>query len=102
MRDLAVARALGFTPRQVAAAVRWQGLVSAAAGAEVGLVAGVIAGRVVWTNLADDIGAVVAVRVPVWTIPAVVAVRLVVTLAATWWPARRARLLRPAQVLRAE
>ena len=64
--ELAVTRALGFTPRQAAAAVRWQGLATAAAGLVIGLVAGVLVGRVVWQNLAYTIAVVVAVRLPAW------------------------------------
>jgi ABC-type lipoprotein release transport system permease subunit len=101
-RELAVTRALGFTPGQAAAAVRWQGLATAAAGLVVGLAAGALVGRVVWWNLADHIAVVVAVRLPPWAPLLAVAGVIVVALAATAWPAARARRARPAEHLRTE
>jgi ABC-type lipoprotein release transport system permease subunit len=100
--ELAITRALGFTPGQAAAAVRWQGLATAAAGLVIGLVAGVIAGRLVWRNLADTIGVVVEVRVPAWVPLAACAWITVVAFAATAWPSAQARRARPATHLRTE
>jgi ABC-type lipoprotein release transport system permease subunit len=101
-RELAVARALGFTPGQAAAAVRWQGLATATVGLVIGLVAGVLVGRVVWQNLADNIAVVVAVRLPAWVPLLAVAWIIVVALAATAWPSSRTRRTRPAELLRTE
>jgi putative ABC transport system permease protein len=101
-RELAITRALGFTPGQAAAAVRWQGLATAGAGLVIGLVAGVLVGRIVWRNLADTIGVVVDVRLPAWVAPLAVAWMIVVSLAATAWPSARVRRARPADVLRTE
>jgi ABC-type lipoprotein release transport system permease subunit len=101
-RELAVTRALGFTPRQAAAAVRWQALATAAAGLVIGLVAGVLVGRVVWRNLADTIAVVVAVRLPGWVPLLAVVWVIVVALVATAWPCARVRRSRPAELLRTE
>lgn len=101
-RELAVIRALGLTPGQAAAAVRWQGLATAAAGLVVGLAVGVLVGRVVWWNLADNIAVVVAVRLPAWVPLLAVAWVIVVAFAATAWPSARARRARPAELLRSE
>ncbi|HEX2562795.1 MAG TPA: FtsX-like permease family protein, partial [Acidimicrobiales bacterium] len=65
-RELAVTRALGFTPGQAAAAVRWQGLATATAGLVLGLAGGVLVGHLAWRNLADNVAVVVAVRLPPW------------------------------------
>ncbi len=100
--DLAVARALGFTPRQAAASVRWQGVVMTALAVVVGVPLGVIVGRLVWKQVAAGVGAVDLVSVP-W--PAIViaplaALAAMVTVASIVgrWAAR----LRPAIVLRSE
>jgi ABC-type lipoprotein release transport system permease subunit len=101
-RELAITRALGFTPGQAAAAVRWQGLATAAAGLVIGLVAGVAVGRLVWRNLADTIGVVAEVRLPAWVPLLAVAWMIVVAFAATAWPSAQARRARPAELLRTE
>ena len=101
-RELAVIRALGLTPGEAAAAVRWQGLATASAGLVVGLAVGVLVGRVVWWNLADNVGVVVAVRLPVWVPLLAVAWVVVVAFAATAWPSARARRAHPAELLRSE
>ena len=101
-RDLAVARTLGFTRRQATAAVRWHGVLTAAAGVVVGLLAGAVIGRWLWTNLARDIGAVVSVDVPAAVPLAILGGGLLVALAVTWWPARRAARTPIAAALRTE
>ena len=101
-RELAVTRALGFTPGQAAAAVRWQGLATATAGLVLGLAAGVLVGHLVWRNLADNVAVVVAVRLPPWAPLLAIAGVIVVALAATAWPAARTRRARPAEHLRTE
>lgn len=100
--ELAITRALGFTPGQAAAAVRWQGLATAAAGLVIGLVAGVAVGRIVWRNLADTIGVVVDARLPAWVPLLAFAWIILVAFAATAWPSAQARRARPAKLLRTE
>ena len=101
-RELAIARALGFTPAQAAAAVRWQGLATAAAGLVIGLVAGLVVGRIVWRSLAEAIGVVVEFRLPAWVLLLAVGWMIVIALAATAWPSVQARRARPADLLRTE
>ena len=101
-RELAIARVLGFTPGQAAAAVRWQGVATAVAGLIIGLAAGVLIGRVIWRHLATTIGVVVSVRLPAWTPVVAVAGVIVVVLAVTSFPSARARRARPAELLRTE
>ena len=101
-RELAIARVLGFTPRQAAAAVRWQGMATAVAGLVIGLAAGVLIGRVIWRHLATTIGVVVDVRLPAWAPIVAVAGVLLVVLAVTAFPSARVRRARPAELLRSE
>jgi ABC-type lipoprotein release transport system permease subunit len=101
-RELAVMRALGFTPGQAAGAVRWQGVATAAAGLVIGLVAGIAVGRVAWRRLADTIDVVTAVRLPAWAPLLAAAWMLAVALAATWWPSVATRRARPSVLLRTE
>jgi ABC-type lipoprotein release transport system permease subunit len=101
-RELAVTRALGFTPGQAAAAVRWLGLATATAGLVLGLAAGVLVGHLVWRNLADNVAVVVEVSLPPWAPLVAIAGVIVITLAATAWPAARTRRARPAEHLRTE
>ena len=62
--DIAVARALGFTPRQAASSIRWQGAVITAIAVAVGVPLGVIVGRLVWKQVAAGVGAVDLVSIP--------------------------------------
>lgn len=100
--DIAVARALGFTPRQAASSVRWHGIVTTAIAIVVGVPLGVIVGRLVWKQVAAGVGAVDLVSIP-WPVIAlapVVAVAAMLTVASV--VGRRAARLQPAAVLRSE
>ena len=57
-RDLALLKALGFTHRQLAAAVAWQATVVAVIGIIVGIPLGIVVGRQLWTLFARNINAV--------------------------------------------
>jgi hypothetical protein len=63
-RDLAILKTLGFTRRQLRAAVAWQAVVATAAGAVLGLPLGIAAGRQLWDTFARQIHAVPAPAVP--------------------------------------
>jgi hypothetical protein len=65
--DLAVATSLGFTRRQLATTMRWQGVLTAGAALLIGLPLGAIAGRVIWKRVADGVGALDLVSIP-WTV----------------------------------
>ena len=67
-RDLALLKALGFTPRQLAAAIAWQASIAAVIGIVVGIPLGIALGRWLWTLFAREIGAVPVPTVPVWWI----------------------------------
>lgn len=66
--DLAVLQTVGFLRRQVAAAVAWQTITFALIALAVGIPVGVAAGRVVWTALADHLGAVAEPITPLTTL----------------------------------
>ena len=101
--DLAVLRALGFRPLQVAACVGWQAVTVSLVALVVGIPLGIAAGRWSWRWVADvDAAASTSrpwrQRSPSLSVPA--ALLLANAMAAL--PARRAARLRPADVLRAE
>jgi MacB-like periplasmic core domain len=52
-RDLALLKALGFTRRQLAAAVAWQAAATMGVGLAIGVPLGVVVGRVLWGRFAN-------------------------------------------------
>ncbi|MFP5319882.1 MAG: ABC transporter permease [Acidimicrobiia bacterium] len=100
--DLAVLRALGFRPLQVAACVSWQAVTVSLVALLAGIPLGIATGRWVWRLVAESTPLLyvppVAVTVAALAIPA--SLMLANVMAAL--PARRAARLRPAEVLRAE
>ncbi len=60
--DVAVVRALGLRPVQARSVVRWQAAVPAVLGAGLGLVVGVLVGRVIWQRIVHGVGALVVRR----------------------------------------
>ena len=63
-RDLALLKTLGFTRRQLAAAVAWQSTVAVAAGTIVGVPVGIALGRFLWDLFARQISVVPEPTVP--------------------------------------
>ena len=63
-RDLALLKILGFTRRQLAAAVAWQSTVAVAAGTIVGVPVGIALGRFLWDLFARQISVVPEPTVP--------------------------------------
>jgi ABC-type antimicrobial peptide transport system permease subunit len=100
--DLAVVRALGFTPRQARFTVAWQGIVTACAAIVVGIPLGVLIGRVVWKRVTSGVGAVDLVSIPWLACIAVPVTALGVVTLAAWIVGRRAATFRTAAVLRSE
>ena len=82
-RDLAVLKTLGFTGRQLAAAVGVQACVAAVIGCAVGIPAGIALGRVLWNLFAREISAVPLPTVPMTAVVTIglVAVALAVLVA---------------------
>ncbi len=100
--DLAVLRALGFRPLQVAGCVTWQSVTVGVVALLLGLPLGTAVGRWSWRWVADSTPLLyvppVAATVALLAVPAA----LVLANLMSALPARRAARLRPAEVLRAE
>jgi len=87
--DLAVARALGLTPRLVRRTSRWAGVAFTSAALVLGVPLGIVLGRVVWRTYAEGLGVVPDPVTTTWEIAAVALAALglallVGTLAARW------------------
>jgi FtsX-like permease family/MacB-like periplasmic core domain len=67
-RDLALLKTLGFTQRQLMAAVAWQASVAALIGIVIGIPLGIVVGRWLWTLFARQIYAVPQPSVPVLSV----------------------------------
>jgi predicted permease len=93
-REIALRMALGASPRRVARAIVTESLVLAVAGGTIGLIGAAAAGRYARTLLFG-----VAPQDP-FTLVASTLVLLVVVVAASWLPARRASLIDPARAMR--
>lgn len=100
--DLAVLRVLGFVSAQVHSTLRWQALTVAAVGLVVGVPAGLIAGRRIWSGLAGAVGVVDDWTFPWATVALAVPVALGVAVLLAIPPGRAAARLSPGRVLRAE
>jgi len=88
--DLALFKALGFTPRQLASAIAWQASIAAGVGILFGVPLGIALGRWLWTLFAGEIGVVPAPTVPVWwTISAALAAVILANVVAAF-PGRMA------------
>jgi hypothetical protein len=101
-RELAILGALGCSPRQLAASVRWHALTVASVAILIGGPLGIITGRIVYRAFATDLGVVARVELPPGSTAVVIAATLAVSLLASATPARSARRLTPAGVLRVE
>lgn len=93
-REIALRMALGASPRQVARSIVVESLVLAAVGGAIGVAGAAAGGRFARTLLFG-----VAPQDPV-TLVTAVAVLLLVVVAASWLPARRAALIDPVRAMR--
>jgi predicted permease len=93
-REIALRMALGASPRRVARSIVMESLVLAVAGGTIGLVGAAASSRFARTLLFG-----VAPQDPV-TLVTAVALLLVVVVAASWLPARRAALIDPSRAMR--
>ncbi len=101
-RDLALLKALGFTRRQLGAAVAWQATVAVALGTIVGVPLGVALGRWLWDAFAKGIHVVPSPSVPALTVAAIAVGALLLANLVAALPGRRAARTPAALVLRAE
>ena len=101
-RDLALLKTLGFTRRQLAAAVSWQSTVAVTIGTVVGVPLGIAAGRLLWTLFAQGIYAVPRPSVPTLSIVVLSVGAIVLANVVAAIPGRQAARTPTALLLRAE
>jgi ABC-type lipoprotein release transport system permease subunit len=101
-RDLALLKILGFTRRQVAAAIAWQSSVATAIGTVIGVPFGVVLGRFLWDLFAHEIYAVPSPTVPLLSVGLIVLSALVLANIVAAVPGRVAARTPTALLLRAE
>jgi predicted lysophospholipase L1 biosynthesis ABC-type transport system permease subunit len=101
-RDIAVLRALGFTPRQAATVVAGSGTGVAFVALALGIPIGIIAGNVGWSAVARGLYVDPATVVPLLAIAAAGAGLIVLANLVALVPARRVRRRSPGTALRAE
>jgi ABC-type lipoprotein release transport system permease subunit len=101
-RDLALLKTLGFTQRQLAAAVAWQSTIAVGIGVAAGVPVGLIVGRSLWDLFANEIHAVPRPVVPTLTIALVAIGALVVANLVAAIPARSAARTSATLLLRVE
>jgi predicted lysophospholipase L1 biosynthesis ABC-type transport system permease subunit len=97
-----VLRVLGFVGGQVRSTLRWQALTVAAVGSVVGVPAGVIAGRRIWSELAEAVGVVDDWSFPWLTVVLAVTTAMAVAGLLAIPPGRAAAHMSPGRVLRSE
>lgn len=101
-RHLAVLGALGLRPTQLSATLRWHASAVAVVAVLIGVPGGLVAGRVVWTALAHDVGVGVAHAVPLRTLAVAVAISLLGAIAIAVALGSRLRRLPLHELLRAD
>jgi ABC-type antimicrobial peptide transport system permease subunit len=101
-RDLAIVRALGGPPRLLRRSVHWQATVVTIVPALIAIPLGLVAGRLVFRALADDIGALNTPYSPTAAVVAVIVGIVVLANLVAMWPARLVRQLSAAAALRTE
>jgi ABC-type lipoprotein release transport system permease subunit len=101
-RDLALLKILGFTRRQVAAAIAWQSSVATAIGTAVGVPLGVVLGRLLWDLFAHEIYAVPRPTVPIGSVILIIVCAMVLANVVAAFPGRVAAKTPTALLLRTE
>jgi len=100
--DLAVLRALGFVRRQVRVVFLAQSLAIGIVATLIGMPIGVVAGRIIWGAVTDELGVVTEPTMPWGVLLATVPVVLAFSVLLSWWPGRAASRQPPTAALRAE
>ena len=101
-RDFALLKTLGFTRRQLSAAIAWQSTVVIAIGLVIGVPLGIAAGRWLWLLFAGELSAVPDPVVPAASIALAALAALVLANLVAALPGRSAARTRAALVLRSE
>jgi putative ABC transport system permease protein len=100
--DLAILRSIGFTRRDARFAIAWQSTLLAVAGLAIGVPLGIIAGRLVWRQLADSFPLVYVPPLALLGVLLVAPVALAIANLLAAGPAHAATRVRPAEELRTE
>jgi hypothetical protein len=100
-RDLALLKTLGFTRRQLAATVAWQGSVAVTVGLIVGIPLGIAGGRALWIRFADALHVVPVPTIPALTIALIATATLALANLVAVIPGLHAASTRTALLLRA-
>ena len=101
-RDFALLKTLGFTRRQLAAAIAWQSTIIIAIGLIAGVPLGIAAGRWLWLLFAGELSAVPDPVIPAASIALAALAALVLANLVAALPGRSAARTRAALVLRSE
>lgn len=101
-RDLAMLKTLGFTQRQLAAAVAWQSSIAVLVGVLLGVPVGIVLGRFAWDLFAHELHAVPVPSVPTTLILVIAVGALVLANLVAAIPGRMAARTPTALILRAE
>ena len=101
-RDLAILKTLGFTRRQLAAAVGVQAGVAAVIGCAIGIPVGIALGRVLWDLFANEISAVPYPAVPMGSVVAIGLIAIGLAILVATIPGRIAARTTTSQLLRVE
>lgn len=89
-RDIAILKAVGFTPCEVSASVAWQASTMLCSALAVGLLPGILAGRGAWATIATALGVPAGATIPVGALALGIPVALLVGLLCSALPGRSA------------
>lgn len=100
--DLAILRALGFRRSQVRGTIAWEAAALSLVGLVAGIPVGILVGRLAWTTVADNLGVVSSITVPIGALLALGAATLLVVVLIGVVSSRRATRMSPAAALTVE
>ena len=100
--DIAVLRAVGFSPSQAAACIAWQATIVGIVGLAIGVPLGIVTGRLAWRWVADNTPLLYVGPIAIAAVLLIIPATLLIANMLAALPARRAALIRPASVLRTE
>jgi hypothetical protein len=101
-RELAVLKTLGFDRHQIRATIAWQATTLATLGLIVGIPTGLIAGNLIWRQVANSLGVSTTAAIPTLALVLTVPAALALVNLIAYLPARNAAQTRPAIALRSE
>lgn len=100
--DLAILRSMGFTAVDTRLAIAWQATALAGVGAALGVPAGLVLGRTLWRQFAENFPVAYVAPIAVLAVLLAIPVAVAVANALALGPARSAARVRPAIALRTE